>query len=343
LTDFSPSAMISSHMKEIISNASDLRISVIICCYSLDRLKDLHEAIDSALDQSLKASEVIVSVDHNQKLFERLRKETAFPVKIILNEHDHGAAGTRNFGIQQATGKIVAFLDDDSVAAPTWLENLVPNLNNKKIMGVGGRVELIWPEGKIPFWFPEEFDFMYGATAHKKLAILSDGEIRNVNENNAAFGKDLFQEIGYMEPSLGRCYAKDVKFDAIGGEGAEFCLRMKIKYPDRMILFEPSALTYHKVGLNRGTTKYMFNYAYREGITRAMLKALVSRYGQRPLAAENLFLRRVLFKSIPARLRRFYKVSNLACAGMILLLLTLIAGGYVVGTWKFRRSSNSEN
>jgi len=329
--------------KEEVSDTADFRISVIICCYSLDRLKDVHEAIDSALNQSLKPDEVIVSVDHNQKLFEILRKETAYPVKIVLNEFDHGAAGTRNFGIRQSTGKIVAFIDDDSVAAPTWLENLVPNLNTQKIMGVGGRVELIWPGGKIPFWFPEEFDFMYGATAHKKLAILPDGEIRNVNENNAAFSKEIFQEIGYMEPSLGRCYAEGVKFEAIGGEGAEFCLRMKIRYPDRMILFEPAALTYHKVGSNRGTTRYMLNYAYREGITRAMLKSLVSRYGKRPLAAENLFLRRVLFKSIPARLRRFYEVPNLARTGMILALLTLIAGGYVIGTWKFRRSMIGEN
>ena len=209
---------------------NDYKISVIICAYTTERLKDIQEAVDSALNQTLKPYEVIVSIDHNQDLSIILREVLPRSVKVILNKDEYGVSATRNVGIGASTGEIVAFIDDDSIAERTWLENLIPPLCNDRVMGVSGRVELIWFKRRSPFWFPEEFDFMFGGTAHKKLAMLPNGEIRNVNENNAAFRRDLFNIIGFMEAKLGRCYQDGVDFDAIGGEGAEFCLRMKAKH-----------------------------------------------------------------------------------------------------------------
>ena len=61
-------------------------VSVIICGYTTERLKDIHEAVDSVLRQTLKPQEVIVAVDHNEELFQRLEAELPPEVKVVISK-----------------------------------------------------------------------------------------------------------------------------------------------------------------------------------------------------------------------------------------------------------------
>lgn len=311
-------------------------VSVIICAYTEERLKDIHEAVDSVLAQTLKPLEVIVSVDHNEELFHRLRSELPSQVNVVLNDGAYGSSETRNVGIRLAAGDIVACMDDDAVAEGSWLVNLVPAFDNPRVAAVGGQSLPVWPEGKPPFWFPEEFDFVLGCTGHKRLILEASGEIRNVTGSNMAFRADLFRRIGFCDETLGRCVASGVKFNAIGGEEAEICLRIKSKMPESMILFRPESVVHHKVALQRATLRYVFKFCFREGITRVMIGKLVSQYGQEPLAAEGAFLRRLLSVSLPHRLKTFYRPASLAQAAVITTNLSIMGTGYLWGRWKYR-------
>ena len=44
----------------------------------------------------------------------------------------------RNIGVDAAGGEIVAFIDDDAVAEPTWLERLIAPFDNSKVGAAGG-------------------------------------------------------------------------------------------------------------------------------------------------------------------------------------------------------------
>ena len=130
------SQLISTNLKE------PPKISVIICCYTMERLNDIKEAVESVLNQTLKPHEVILAVDHNEELFRKLVEtyrdsieiRRKFPnlnecqsisIKIVLNTGAQGLSETRNVGIRASTGDIVAFIDDDAIAEPDWLEHLV--------------------------------------------------------------------------------------------------------------------------------------------------------------------------------------------------------------------------
>ncbi len=52
-------------------------ITVVICVYTERRWSEMLAAVGSALAQSLPPSEVVVVVDHNPALLERLRAELA--------------------------------------------------------------------------------------------------------------------------------------------------------------------------------------------------------------------------------------------------------------------------
>ncbi len=45
---------------------------------------------------------------------------------------------SRNIGIANAAGDIVAFIDDDAVVHPAWLSRIVEGYRDPKVVGVGG-------------------------------------------------------------------------------------------------------------------------------------------------------------------------------------------------------------
>ncbi len=312
------------------------QVSVVICTYTEDRLNDLHEAVDSVLAQTVKPHEVVVSVDHNEPLFQRLKTELPPEVKVVLNSDVRGSSGTRNCGIRAASGQLLACADDDIVAEANWLEELTAPFSDSRVQAVAGRAVPSWPRSKPPLWFPQEFDFILGCTEHKKLVLQANNEVRNVTSCNAAFRKQVFDTVGFWESSLGRCETWKRTLDPIGGEEAEFCLRLKSSMPGGAIVYQPAAVVHHKVTPQRATLKYVFNFCLREGVTRAMIRRIVSRYGHKPLAAEGRFLRWLVFKSFPSRLRAFYRPASLAQVAVISANLSLMGTGYVLGRCKYR-------
>src|ERR1700737_1998320 len=95
-------------------------ISVIICAYTEERWDDLVAAIESVQGQTLPAKEIIVVVDYNQQLLQRVQDHIA-NVITVENTRVRGLSGARNSGIAVARSDIIAFLDDDAVAIPNWL------------------------------------------------------------------------------------------------------------------------------------------------------------------------------------------------------------------------------
>src|SRR6266568_2992580 len=130
-------------------------ISVIICAYTEDRWNDLVAAIWSVQQQTLPPEEIIVVIDHNPGLLKRAREQ--LPGTIVMeNIEAQGLSGARNSGIAVARSQIVAFLDDDAIAAPDWIERLIVCYTDPHVVGVGGKIEPLWI-GMRPSWFPDEF------------------------------------------------------------------------------------------------------------------------------------------------------------------------------------------
>lgn len=130
-------------------------VSVIICAYTEERWSDLGAAVASIQQQNTPPREIIVVIDHNKPLFERARAEFS-GVLVIENGEPKGISGARNSGGTVAQGTLIAFLDDDAVAEPDWLELLCACCKDGQVLGVGGVVEPLWSV-KLPTWFPGNF------------------------------------------------------------------------------------------------------------------------------------------------------------------------------------------
>lgn len=92
--------------------------SVIMATHSRPEL--LREAVDSVLSQTFEDWELLV-VDDNGEIPAVVPDDPR--IRLIRNERNLGPAGTRNRGLQAATGEYIAVLDDDDLYRPNRLEN----------------------------------------------------------------------------------------------------------------------------------------------------------------------------------------------------------------------------
>ena len=74
---------------------SSRSVSIVICVYTLDRWDDIADAIASARAQTLPPLEIIVVVDHNPELRDRLTK-TFTGIHFVDNQFTRGLSGARN-------------------------------------------------------------------------------------------------------------------------------------------------------------------------------------------------------------------------------------------------------
>jgi glycogen(starch) synthase len=112
-------------------------VSVVICTYN--RAEGLRATLDALHQQRYPAFEVVVvngpSSDHTNEV---CRERGPF-VRVVDNPVANLSV-SRNLGIRAAAGEVVAFLDDDALPEPAWLEQAMPWFENPEVAGVGGIV-----------------------------------------------------------------------------------------------------------------------------------------------------------------------------------------------------------
>ena len=97
-------------------------ISVIIPAYNAE--KYIGEAIESALNQTRPAKEIIVVDDASTDRTAEIARSFGERVKVLVNEVNSGPGHSRNAGVAASTGDYLAFLDADDKWLPVHLENL---------------------------------------------------------------------------------------------------------------------------------------------------------------------------------------------------------------------------
>jgi glycosyltransferase involved in cell wall biosynthesis len=240
-------------------------VSIVVCAHRIDRYQDLLEAIDSLKAQVYAPLQIIVVVDGNAKLYDKIKQCGEDPrILVILNEKNLGLSGSRNRGLCQAAGDIIAFFDDDAVADKNWIEELVKMYIERDAIAAGGCILPRWLEDE-PKWLPGEFYWLIGAT-HKGFPE-EVVEVRNTFGSNLSFRTDVLRDLGGFRSEMG------VKGTGqLQGEETEICERMRKKF-GKGVMYNNKAIVHHKVFPERLRWRFLINRAFWQGYSkRAMME-----------------------------------------------------------------------
>lgn len=126
---------------------ADMSVSVVIPTFN--REKTIRRCIDSIVNQTYPAFEIIVVDDGSEdRTLDILQSEYKDVVKIVKQVHK-GAQAARNAGILAANGEYIAFLDSDDEWLPNTLELQIEALKkdiNAVVCG-NGYIQREWEKG----------------------------------------------------------------------------------------------------------------------------------------------------------------------------------------------------
>jgi glycosyltransferase involved in cell wall biosynthesis len=241
-------------------------VSIVVCAHRADRHQDLLEAIASLKDQVYAPIEIIVVVDGNLELYEKIKHIAEDPsIQVSLNEKNLGLSGSRNRGLSKAKGDIVAFFDDDAIADMNWIEELVKMYLQRNAIAAGGSILPLWLTGE-PKCLPHEFYWLIGAT-HKGFPE-EVGEVRNTFGSNLSFRTDVLKVLGGFRSEMG------VKGSGqLQGEETEICERMREKF-GKGVIYNNKAIVHHKIFPERLGRRFLLGRAFWHGYSKRVMKEL---------------------------------------------------------------------
>lgn len=237
--------------------------AVIVCTYSFERLGDLEECLDALEQQQRHPDETIVVVDHNEELEEVVRPR----VLTLPNAGRRGLSSARNTGVAATSADIVVFIDDDAVANPSWLRELLAPFENPSVAAVGGRIEPNWPAER-PVWFPPHLDWAVGCTNPDGPDEVAP--VRNVFGASAAFRRSALVRVGGFPVELGRVGA-----DVAGCEETQVCIRIRQTGDGEVVVHAPRSVVRHRVTPGRARVQYVLRRCLGEGRSKARLATTV--------------------------------------------------------------------
>ena len=291
------------------------KISVVSCIFDIVRLPNLCEALELVKVQSLLPSQIVVVVNGDEHL-SRLVRDAVGDVTIVVCPQ-LGVSFARELGLATATGDIVAFIDDDALPSPNWLEQLVKPFADDNVMMTSGWIVPKWVTSR-PRWFPDEFLWVVGCS-YEGLPE-SGAVIRNPIGASMAIRKSIIDDVGMFESRLGRNSA-----DGNGCEETEYAIRAHQRFPEMVVIHAADSLVEHLVPAGRTTLRYFFTRCWREGRSKAILVDIAGRSDS--LSAERNYVRSTLPRGVAKGLRR---VTTSGRSAAIIGGALTTAAGYVV-------------
>lgn len=300
-------------------------VSTIICAHSLDNYQNLTEAVTSLLVQTHPELEVIIAIDGNEEFYKKVvaNYRSQDTVKAVLLRENAGVSAARNAGVRVARGDVIAFMDDDAAADRQWVENLLSTYREYDAVAVGGKILPLWLGGK-PDHLPEELYWLVGVT-HDGFAGEEVVEVRNTFGPNMSFKREVFEKVGGFSESLGfiRKGASCVQ-----AEEPELSLRMK-QTLGKGVVYNPRAIVYHKVPQSKLRVRTLLRRAFYQGYSKALLGKL--NVSADSMATEKSYLRDLLLKYIPLRMKRIYDITELKKLSVLIASIFCVGLGFSYG------------
>ncbi|OGM10691.1 hypothetical protein A2Z22_05285 [Candidatus Woesebacteria bacterium RBG_16_34_12] len=226
-------------------------VSIIVCTFNgSSRISD---CLDSLINQDYSEGSYEIIVINDGSIDNTLKILTKYPVKVVTHHKNLGICAARNSGLQNASGSIVAYTDDDCIADKNWVRNLVNNYG-VNVMAVGGvtvpySINTLTEKYMSETGYGNPAPIEFGKSKHplyrffvylKDMSspLINSGAdtmpVQSIYTLNASFKKEIIKKAGGWV--LGFNFRED----------QEMCDRLNRLFPSQKILFTKKAIITHK-------------------------------------------------------------------------------------------------
>ena len=227
-----------------------LTVSVVVL--TRNRPSELSMCLEALKGLTVRPLEVIVVDDSDGDPNAELRRTWSAVRWMSGRPSRHRINGLRTLGGQAARGEVVAYLDDDSIVQPQWLEALVSAYGAEDVCGAGGRVienggsrTSGGEVGRLGALLEPVGNFHLNGEAVR--------EVDHLRGCNFSFRRRCLEEVGWFHDGYhGWCLRDDT----------DICLTLR--EGGHRLVFEPRAVVRHLAG-EQGTSSrntYSLRWAY---------------------------------------------------------------------------------
>ena len=206
-------------------------VSVVVPTFN--RVDFVLKAIKSVSNQTFQPLEIILEDNNSEDNTLEMVAKHFKAVKIIFQKKQ-GVSASRNFGIREASGNWVAFLDSDDQWHKRKLEEQVKSITKDTLSSELSHTDEIWYRNKV---------FLNQRQIHKKRGGFIFEHclpLCCISPSSVLVKKKVFDDIGFFDESLDVC------------EDYDFWLRYCCKYP---VNFVDQKLTIKNGGHNDQLSK----------------------------------------------------------------------------------------
>ncbi|MDZ5810484.1 glycosyltransferase family 2 protein [Halorubrum sp. AD140] len=366
-----------------------MKVSVVVCTYSMERYDVFSACVESVLAQTHAPLEVVLVVDGNEHMFERVREDfadraaagdaedsvevrvddvgdaqgdaesddvdyvdrgdnsrapalgtngsavaadadrgTVEEIVLHCNDENRGISYSRTEGAKLASGEVVAFIDDDAIAEPDWIEQLVAVYKETDAIAVGGHVAADWVTEK-PDFFPEEFYWLVGCDERGFGEHME--ELRNTYGSNISFRREVFLSVGGYDENTGRQGDRHVQ-----AHEAPVCIRMADKY-GKGVIYTTDAVVHHQLFDYRGEFRWLVFRSFWQGYSKRIMDILLPE----AKGDKNDYLGQLMGTFVPSRVKALIRQPSIAKVQQLVAIFVFTAAvgfGYLYGLVNVDRS-----
>jgi hypothetical protein len=188
-------------------------VSVIIPSHNRPVL--LQEALSSVLDQTIPPTEIIVVDDASDPPVRLPENHSGIAIRLLRIDQCKGGAAAKSQGAAAAQGDLIAFLDDDDLWAPAYLEHAT------RLLAQHGDIDVLFMGVD---WFGKNNQVSRQAYLQSMEKLLSVAEGKTIGEGIKGFGQKLVLALLQRVPmAFQRPVVRRPAFQRIGGYH-EHCL-----------------------------------------------------------------------------------------------------------------------
>ena len=235
-------------------------VSIVIPVYN--RAHEISACLESlfALDYPPSKREIIVIDDASTDQTRDVVRQ--WEVKLISLERNMGQSAARNRGVAAASGVIIACVDSDCTAEPSWLRDLVPYFQDSRNVLVGGYVDSFYRQTRLDRYEEAASPLNMG----EEIAVGKGSESDfYVPTCNVLVKRDAYLQVGGLDETLRV------------GEDVDLCWRLK--EAGFRLLYVPKGRVKHK-HRNRflATFARRFDYGTSEPVLYAAHSDIMKRF-----------------------------------------------------------------